>query len=345
MQPPLIVTLNRRCWIAAALVAGALVCGGIAQAADRANWLTDAALQQQLVEPVDVLWAENPLREAMAHLSRARRVAILIDRRVDPSQKLDVSLRGVPLETVLETIVRDRGLGVSRLGAVVYLGPKQVAERLPAVASALDKQTRRLPPAVQHRYHQLKALRWEDLATPRELLSQLGRQGGLEIANLEQVPHDLWAAADLPPLSLADRLTLVAIQFDLTFQVAANGSRLELVPVPENIPAVPRRERGLAGPRVPTSGRIVKPAPGQDRFQINVQEKPLGPVLRQLAGRLDLDLRIDEQAIHTAGISLDQRVSLHLENATVDEIIRGLLRNTGLRFHRRERVVEIMPAE
>jgi hypothetical protein len=352
VQPPAIITLSRLRWIAAAIIAGALARGSAVDAADRVNWLTGAALQQQLAEPVDILWADNPLHQAMVRLSRACRVAILIDRRVDPGQKLDVSLRGVPLESALQTIARGRGLGVSRLGAVVYLGPLPAAERLPAVAAGFDKQVRLLPPAVQRRYHQLKALAWEDLATPRELLSQLGRQGGLEIANLEQAPHDLWAAADLPPLSLVDRLTLVAIQFDLTFHVTANGSRLELVPAPggsygpsKDLQPTPQRDRGLAGPRVPASGRTVKPAGGQDRFQIDVREKPLGPVLRQLADRLDLDLRIDQQAIRTAGISLDQRVSVHLQNATVDEILGGLLRDTGLSFHRRQRVIEIVPAE
>ena len=74
-------------------------------------------------------------------------------------------------------------------------------------------------------------------------------------------------------------------------------------------------------------------------------EKPLGPVLKQLANRLDFELRIDEQAIAAAGISLDQRVSVHIENATVDELLRQLLKSTRLTFHRRGRIVEIVPAE
>ena len=74
-------------------------------------------------------------------------------------------------------------------------------------------------------------------------------------------------------------------------------------------------------------------------------EKPLGPVLKRLADRLGLELRIDESAIRAAGISMDQRVSVHIENATVDELFHQLLKSTGLTFHRRGRVVEIVPAE
>ncbi len=128
------------------------------------------------------------------------------------------------------------GLGVSRLGAVVYLGPPSAAQRLRPIAAAFDRAVRRLPAASQRKFFQSKPLAWEDLSTPRDLLEQLGRQNGIQIAGLERLPHDLWAAADLPPLSLAERLTLIAAQFDLTFKIAAGGARLNLAPVPEASP-------------------------------------------------------------------------------------------------------------
>ena len=40
---------------------------------ERVSWATDAAFQQQLAEPCDILWAENPLRQAIESLSRAGR--------------------------------------------------------------------------------------------------------------------------------------------------------------------------------------------------------------------------------------------------------------------------------
>ena len=66
----------------------------------------------------------------MASLSRAQRVAVLIDRRVDPNQKLDLQLSGVPMDAALQQIADRCGLGVSRLGAVVYLGPPPAADHL-----------------------------------------------------------------------------------------------------------------------------------------------------------------------------------------------------------------------
>jgi hypothetical protein len=313
-------------------------------AQDRVAWATAADFQRQLAEPVRILWAENPLRPAIEGLSRARKVAILIDRRVDPSQKLNVSLKQMPLDAALQAIARSRGLEVASLGSVVYLGPASAAENLGSIAAALEMGVRRLPPAMRRKYHHPQRLGWDDLATPRELLADLTREAGLEIAGLELVPHDLWAAADLPPMPLTDRLTLIAVQFDLALKVADNGRRLEVVPLPDSI----RRSGGtLRSTPKPLAVQAEPPAAlEQTRIdRISVVEKPLGPVLKQLANRLDFELRIDEHAIAAAGISLDQRVSVHIVDATVDQLLRQLLKSTRLTFHRRGRIVEIVPAE
>jgi hypothetical protein len=343
VRVPLAITA--RTWFKISVIAACTLAGGVASGADRVNWAVGAELQQQLAETGDVLWAGNPLRQAFESLSRARRVAILIDRRVDPGQKLDVSLKGVSLETALQTIALRRGLGVARLGSVVYLGPPAATERLAGIAAALEKDVRRLPPAVRRKYHETKAFVWEDLATPRKLLAELAENAGLEIAGLELVPHDLWTAADLPPLPLVERLTLIAVQFDLGLKVADRGQTVELVPLSAHV------SRQVAGQHRTTSRTAPKATTadaGEELKHIDhlvVQEKPLGPVLKQLAERLGLQLKIDQQAIAAAGISMDQRVSVRIENATVDDVFRQLLKPTGLDFHRRGRVVEIAPAE
>jgi len=115
------------------------------------------------------------------------------------------------------------------------------------------------------------------------------------------------------------------------------------VPIPEHLPPVPQSGRDSSGrrspPRLPPGRRASPPA--EDRHTLTVREKPLEPVLEQLAQRLDFELRIDRKAIAAAGISLDQRISVHVENATLDELLGSLLKTTGLSFHRTGRVVEI----
>ena len=307
-----------------------------------AAWETGPGLQQRLSEPVDLVWSENPLRQALRGLSRARKVAILLDRRADPEQKIEIKLDAVPLGTALQEIARARRLGLAMVGPVAYYGPAEAAGRIATLAALRQQESRRLGAAEAKRFLKREPLAWEDYTAPRELLANLARQGGLEIAGTDRVPHDLWAGADLPPLAWVDRVTLIVHQFDLTFEI--DGTRgIRLVPIPEDVAASPD---GAASPPGASSGRVAKPRSGAAVVKISrfaVQEKPVGPVLEQLAVRLKFQLEIDREALQAAGISLEQRVSIEVENATVDEVLAALLKATPMTFRHRGGVVEIVP--
>ena len=218
-------------WIGLCLTATPLLEGVADGAGEKTHWATGTTFQRRLNDLVTIRWANIPVRRAIGRLAEVKHVAILLDRRVDPGRKLTLSLRDVTLDAALHDIARRLDLGVARLGNVVYLGPVATAGRLPALAAAFGKDVRRLPPAMQRRFFSTKRLAWDDLARPRDLLAQLARENRLTIEGLDKVPHDLWASADLPPLTLIQRLTLVAVQFDLTFKVAADGRRLSLAPI------------------------------------------------------------------------------------------------------------------
>lgn len=79
--------------------------------------------------------------------------------------------------------------------------------------------------------------------------------------------------------------------------------------------------------------------------KMSVQDVPVGIILEKLAEQLKLDLKIDREALERAGISLKQRVSISVKDATVDELLLEVIKHTPLRFRRRGSVVEIGPAE
>jgi len=367
--------------LAAATLLGACSTGALGAT----DWVTGARLQKRLARPLGISWSDNPLRQALHGLSRAQRVAVLIDRRVDPGQKLDLQFDDLPLEAALREIAQSCQLGVSVLGPVAYFGPRRASSRLRTIAALRTEEIRRLPAAVQRKFLLPKRIAWDDFATPRDLLAQLARQGGLEIKGVDRVPHDLWAAADLPPLSLTRRLTLILVQFELTFQVTPDGKTITLVPLPEEVALtrsypggrepkaaakkyallVPEAQIKVVGGQVYVTGlleaheRIVsgrrlpkpptpKPTDGSfanKRFTLRVEERPAGMLLQALAKKLKLDLRIDHRALEEAGISLESRVSLSVKDATIDELLREVLGPTGVRFRRRGHVVEISPSQ
>jgi hypothetical protein len=356
--------------------------GAAAESRPAIPWLTGTSAHLQLgVVVANVYWSDAPLRQAVISLSRIHRVAVLIDRRVDPDQRLELTITNVPLEGVFQRIAEARGLGIAVLGSVVYLGPPAPASRLRTLSALRHDELGKLPPEIARRFLATERLRWNDFATPRELLAQLAQAGGFEFVGLEQVPHDLWAGADLPPLPLVDRIALVAIQFDLTLEVNEDGSRVTLVPVPDDVSitkeyaggpqpeqlaeqwaaSVPESEvravggkilvRGpvedhekLAGSRsavAPTSSKSAGPRQGETRYTVKANQKPLGPVLKELAAKLNLELQIDEQALEAAGISLDQPVSFNVKDATVEGLFRAVLTPARCTFRRQGKVIEV----
>jgi len=374
-----------------AIVLGAIwVMGARPAWADHpSQWLYGTALQKRLREPIGPTGSSKsgwPLREKLAGLARANQVAILLDRRVDPGQKLAQSIDGdQPLRDAFFQIAQDRALGVCLLGPVMYFGPMRPVSRMRTVAEMRREEVAKLSPAARSRFSDRRPVKWDDLATPRELLQQAADSSGVKIAGVDRVPHDLWAAADLPPLDLIERLTLIAGQFDLTFQLSPDGGTVTLVPIPEEVAVVRSypggsdpealarkwaelapdcqikvvegrvfvkglledHERISSPPGRPTGSKPSEPTP-IDKIRIDhmpVKNVPLGKVLKFLAGKLSLDVQIDDSAVRRAGISMKQLISFDVKNATVDELLAAVLEPVGLTFRRQGRVVQISPAQ
>jgi len=353
-----------------------------------ADWLSGAALENQLACPISISWSGVPFSDALHGLARAQLVAVIIDRRVDPSQKIRLTSNSLPLGETLGRVAQDRGLGVCRFGAAFYFGPPEVARRLRTIAALFRQDIRRLPSRSRQKLLEPKRIRWDDFATPRRLLTQLSEESGVKISGLKRVPHDLWAAADLPPLPLADQLTLIAVQFDLLLEVAPGAASLRLVSLPDDValvrsyPAGHRPEelarkwaallpdcqievvgrkirvRGLLEDheRLASRQRLVgRPAAKsrpeatpEKRFTLREAKGSLGEMLEMLkraAGQLQIEVRIDHRALRQAGISLDQRMSCSVSNATLDELISAVLEPAGLVCRRQDNLIEIRPAK
>lgn len=353
--------------------------GGGASPANAADWLAGPALRAQLAQPVKLAWSGVPIRKGLTDLSRSQSIAILLDRRVDPGLPLDLSMDNVPVELALERIARSQHLGVSWYGPLVYLGPEPAAARLRTLAALRAAEAKSLPATRRSSFTKTQAWQWDDFAEPRTLVELLAEDARVEVSGIDRIPHDLWAAADLPPLAWIDRLTLVANEFDLTFRIDDDGRRIELIPVPESVlldrsypggrnpqelaerwqRQAPEAEIKVEGDKVVVRGRVedhetltaAKPrsqtpaAGGVEVYTLAVREQPLGPVLEELKQRLGLELHIDEAALKSAEISLDRRVSFSVEKATLDELFAAALKPAGLTFRRRDKAIDIFPTK
>jgi hypothetical protein len=359
-----------------------LICG-FAVGGSATEWLTGTSLTQHLSEPVDLVWSENPVREAINSLARVHKVAVLLDRRIDPRRKITLALKQTPLDESLTAIAMASNLGVALAGSVAYFGPTDTAAKLRTLIFLREEDAKKKSATAAKKLLKAKPLAWEDFSQPREILERLGRDNELSISGLENIPYDLWAAADLPPLTLVERISLIAVQYDLTLALDSDGKKIELVPLPADVRFVrnypggkkpeetakrfaelaPQAEIKVGGekvfvkgmvedhqridaPRLPGGRTAVKTVASDlsaKRFTLTVAEKPIGPLLTQLANQIGLQLQMDKQAITSAGVSLDQRVSFKVEDATLDQLLQAAIKEAPLKYRRQGNVLIVEP--
>jgi hypothetical protein len=351
-------------------------------AAERVNWLTGPALRKKLEARESIAWSGQPLRVALEGFSRSHKVALLIDRRVDPGQPLEASIANASLAELFTSVAANRGLGVSFFESVVYLGPPDTARRLRTVVQLRKEELSQLPTRPRLAWLQARAWSWQDFATPRELLQELAQEGKFEIQGLQRVPHDLWSGADLPPLGMAERLTLVLAQFDYTFRLDASAAIVQIEPMPEEVwlertyagggkatelaeklaalPGVTARVsdgkvvvRGLAEQheqivsgtvRAPQAAPVGEESLERKTFTLTATNQPVKTILESLQRQLGLELKIDAAAVRRAGRSLDMLVDVKVKDATLDETLKAVLTPAGLQFRRDGKVVAVAPA-
>lgn len=215
--------------------------------------LTGPKFRAELEHPLTASWDNVELRDLLVRSGRDRRMAIVLDRRVDPNRSVRFSFEQEPFLTGLKRLAEMLGVEISAPENLLYIGPPETARWLRTSIAAAEERLSNSDVAIpERRQSELKArktVRWDDLTTPKAILTQIADAHKLAIDSLERVPHDLWAATILPEVTAAEALTVVLCQMDLSFQWSDKGRRIELLPW--QTPALIERTvklRGTASP-------------------------------------------------------------------------------------------------
>lgn len=351
--------------------------------AAEAPWLTGEPLRQALQSNVAVTWSNAPTHDALERFAQSQRVAVLLDRRIDPDRRVELEIQDVPLEIAFKQIASRLHCSVSMVGPVAYFAPAPAANRVRTILALRKRELAKLPQKLQIDWQSLRPSNWEDLAEPRELLTALADEVGVTIEGLERIPHDLWAGSRLPPMSMPERLTLILNQFDLTYELADGGKIIRLVPAEDRpridesypagenskalteqlskIKALESAEIRAADGKILVSGtaenhdivrqllaggtaKKITVQEGDKRYTLRV-ELPVGKALQQLGKQMGIEIQIDRAAIENAGISLDHKVKIDVKEATFDELFRAVLEPAGLTFDYNGSVLTVKPAK
>ena len=200
--------------------------------------LTGRALRDALDERRSETSTGIPLGQALRRLSMDTDIAILLDRRVNPSRLVDASTKYVTTRNSISTYAKSAAASASFGDNVVAVGPADATARLRTLTAINRKSIlsmrRKLNAELYRSLAKSHYWSWPDLAEPRQLIVRAAIDLGTTVHNPEMIPHDLWAAATLPPLTFAEFATLVLNQFDLNFEVTAD-STIRIVPGVESV--------------------------------------------------------------------------------------------------------------
>jgi hypothetical protein len=329
---------------------------------------------------VTLEWGEVPLRERLTGFGKKYSVPILLDRRVDPDQKIDLSASDVPVEGVLALAAEKLKLGECVVGTVRYIGPKSTASRLPGILAQRKADVGKLQQA-RAAWNKSKPLKWDEAAAPRDIATALAQEAGAAIENAEQIPHDIWSAYDLPPMTLTERLTLVLAGFDLTFHFSDDGTRLKIVPMPQekayaSVHTLPADAAGIAaqvqrifpGLKMDRSGnrltvvatleehdsidellktgktKTITKAAAPDVYTINVEKMT---VANQPAGAVvsTVAKKLSKEFKYDPSLrdKLKENVSFTVEGITLDALLIKTLKPLGLSYKITETTLEVIP--
>lgn len=186
----------------------------------------------------------NSLRDVVRQLAESERVSILLDRRIDPTQSIELTMPPTPLRDLLAALARKGEAGMSVVGNVVYLGPADSAKKLRTLVELRQQDLLKLTSSAKtskspwRNRPSLTAKRtfaWQDLDRPRDVLKQVAHKFQIEIEGLDEVPHDLWAASSLPQVTAVEALSLLLVPFGSTFEFLPDRAAIRMVPIPPSV--------------------------------------------------------------------------------------------------------------
>jgi hypothetical protein len=318
----------------------AIICGFVAvalptprvAAAERKVERTVAGLDAA----VQATWTRVPLRDWTARITPLAGRPVVLDRRIDPDQLVTLAARGEPLRDVLHAVAAEAEAAVEELPGTIRLVPQASAGRAAAAAAARERRLAAIPAAQRRPLLEAAAWHWPAGSRPRELVASALAEAGLAVEGVGDIPHDHFPAANLPPLPLAERLDLVLAHFDRRILWAAGrgGPTGRIVAIDADPAAEPPAGADPPGP--PSGPRRPARQPGRavlvrDEFTLRL-EAPLDQALAAIAGRLGLELDLDQASLTASGIAPGEIVRTEVEKASREELLDAVLQPVGLQW-------------
>ena len=371
-----VIAFRQACVAVVCLAAAVSV--NAAERIDPARQLRGGAFVRALDRPLSVNRERVGIRELLERLSAESKVAIVLDRRVDPGSSIQAQLPLSSLRANLEAIAGQAGAVVRTVGDTVIVGPEDNLGLLRTLCVLRGIEFDALGEAAERRKFELArtfSFAWDDLERPADLVQRIAQDAELEVAEWELVPHDLWAHGVVVNMTAIEALSWVLVQYDLTFEWTGAATGVRIIPLEGTVAVTrdhpirriapeeaarrvqerfPSREIAVKDRMLVATGlveehdAIAKLARGEDpdaaprtvkqallvnrRFSLRVVRQPAEAIFQSLQGDGGVDLRIDRDALSTAGVDVSQKISLEVTQATIEKLMDAICEPLGTTY-------------
>ena len=285
----------------------------------------------------------DSIRQALQQLTESNHVSIVLDRRIDPTQPVSLTVPATPLRNVITALAQTVEAGNVVVGNVVYVGPVESAKKLRTLielrnedlsklASHATKKTDKSPwknPSISPALRRTFA--WRDFDRPRDILKQVAEKLKIEIEGLDKLPHDLWAGSSLTQVTANEALSLLLVQFDSTFEFIPDRAAIRIVPIPSRVfversyslPPNPMetirmgKEQFADAEIIEGGAKLIVQATVEQQAEIAAWLKPGGQKLVKPAANKN----------KTEKLLGERRFTLKLDNAALGDVIKTFVAN------------------
>ena len=295
------------------------------------DWLRGKRLQQALREPISVNWNAEPLRDALEMVGRQLRVAVFLDRRVDPTQAIYFEAGNRTVIRMLDILAEQCECGIYQIGDVIYMGPISSVSELESRRKVLQTQLRGFSTKNRKQLSKRNPVSWPRLSQPKNLLQQLASEHLLSLNEVE-LPHDLWPQVQLPPVSQLDQLLLLTFGFGKTIRLTAAGDELA-VHWDDEQPSEPRRYQVGLGVSRERRESLERAYPDKSfvfrEKRFTVQE--VTAVQAYEIHRFAAELGEPTESVEAAATPLDKKqVSLNAEEVMIGSVLHTIAGQLGV---------------
>jgi hypothetical protein len=341
------------------------------------SYLTGKKLESALQQRTSVTLKNEKLRTFLGDFSRNKKIAIFLDRRIDPGQELTIDFKQKTVYQLLYLIADKFDGGVCLIEDVIYIGPRDTAARLPFDFRNAKESLQKVENRVQRqKWLRRKEMSWDRLSSPVEIGKKIVADNELNSRNILALPHDLWPGGSLPPTTLTFRLLLLATGFGRHLLVEPDGVDYRFPPhqslgnlkqtypvdspqkqiqvVKSMIKSAGVRTRGRAievnGPpaahyrvRRYLAIRDGKSNSGGGEKVVSLKtESAIGSILDSIAKNLNVELAVADPNRDEIIARLSQKIKIDVEGLTYPQLIEKVLADTGLKFELTDSQLKIL---